>query len=277
MSDTTDRDDRDERVRRLLAEARHDAALPTDVAARLDRVLEQLAEGDTRGFRTLDELAARRRRRARGMLVAAAAVAVVGIGLGQVVPGAFEGAASDIPAGAAESADGETFVAGDRLEGAASGRAADDAAPSDDADAPKALEGAAGSLFDGVDPELAGEAGGQSRSADSPDLSASSMATARGRALVVAAGRPVELRPERFVRDALRARTRLDAGRRGRASDRAFDCDLAGWGPGTGLAVRYGGRPHVLVFREPAGETQVVDLLQCGTGEILRSTTLPAD
>jgi hypothetical protein len=31
----------------------------------------------------------------------------------------------------------------------------------------------------------------------------------------------------------------------------------------------------VLVYKPPAGDTQVVDLVQCGSGVTLRSTTIP--
>lgn len=41
------------------------------------------------------------------------------------------------------------------------------------------------------------------------------------------------------------------------------------------IAVQYNGSPAVLVYQRPVGETQVVDLVQCSSGETLRSTTLP--
>ncbi|MCW2791044.1 MAG: hypothetical protein JWO76_142, partial [Nocardioides sp.] len=71
-------------VRRLLADARHTEPVPGDVAARLDRVLAELAAGEP-GPTPVTTLASRRRHRAVSVLVAAAAVVVVGIGLGQVV------------------------------------------------------------------------------------------------------------------------------------------------------------------------------------------------
>lgn len=72
------------RVRRLLADARHDEPMPPDVVARLDDVLADLVEADRTPGATVTPLATRRRRAAQ-MLVAAAAVVAVGIGLGQVV------------------------------------------------------------------------------------------------------------------------------------------------------------------------------------------------
>ena len=72
----------DEEVRRLLADARHDEPLPPEVAARMDRVLDDLSAEPSRRAPVVD-LAARRRR-VSSLLVAAAAVVVVGIGIGQV-------------------------------------------------------------------------------------------------------------------------------------------------------------------------------------------------
>jgi hypothetical protein len=83
----------DERIRRLLAEARHTDPSPDDVAARLDDVLRDLAHDreeraaaqPAAGAKVV-ELAARRRRTAVNLLVAAAAVVVLGVGISQVLP-----------------------------------------------------------------------------------------------------------------------------------------------------------------------------------------------
>ena len=75
--------EQEQRVRRLLTDARHTEPMPGDVAARLDRVLAELARGEE--VAPVVPLASRRRRRAVTMLVAAAAVVVGGIGLGQVL------------------------------------------------------------------------------------------------------------------------------------------------------------------------------------------------
>ncbi len=72
----------EEDVRRLLAEARHTEPTPRDVVARLDTVLEDLAQEPSGAAPVVD--LARRRRRASALLVAAAAVVAVGVGLGQV-------------------------------------------------------------------------------------------------------------------------------------------------------------------------------------------------
>lgn len=242
-------DDRESEVRRLLEDARHEEPVPTDVAARLDRVLAQLAAGDGAGPSAVTALAVRRRRRVAGLLAAAAAVAVVGVGLGQVVPwGTGGGADSSESAGGAVSGQMDQFSAADRDE---------------------AQDGASANQ-DGVDsptPEASALSGG-SVAAESPTDRAT---------LAHPSGPLVRVRADRFPTDALRARHRLDAGRTENRHDHGLDCAPADWGPGTAVAVRYGGQPHVLVFRAPAGDTQVVDLLRCGTGEILRSTTLPAD
>jgi len=74
----------EDQVRRLLADARHDAPVPEDVADRLDAVLADLAREERP--RAVTDLAAARRRRARirTVLVAAAAVVLVGFGISRV-------------------------------------------------------------------------------------------------------------------------------------------------------------------------------------------------
>ena len=49
----------------------------------------------------------------------------------------------------------------------------------------------------------------------------------------------------------------------------------AAWGRGVLVAVRNDGAPAYVAFRQPMGASQVVEVLQCGTAEVLRSTTLP--
>jgi hypothetical protein len=75
-------------VRRLLADARHDAPMPTEVADRLDTVLSGLTrdEPGSAGVAPVIDLAARRRRRnAAALLAGAAAVIVAGFVGGQVI------------------------------------------------------------------------------------------------------------------------------------------------------------------------------------------------
>jgi hypothetical protein len=101
-------------VRRLLAEARHDEPIPTDVADRLDTVLAGLTrdEPGAPGVAPVIDLAARRRRRnAAAVLAGAAAVIVAGFGIGQVIDvgGSDDDAASstnaDSSGGRAEAKD----------------------------------------------------------------------------------------------------------------------------------------------------------------------------
>jgi hypothetical protein len=220
----------EERVRRLLAEARVDAPIPEDVAARLDRVLAQLGEGEPGPDAHVVALASRRRRKVTALLVAAAAVVAVGVGIGQVVPRA-EQSDSSPASDAGEAGAGDA----DDLERAAPDAAAErDAAPFD--------------LVDGVP----------------------------------------RVRATRFADDVARVaelRTTKDADGSGRPSALQSEaessapvvCDPAAWGRGRLQVVRYDGQAAVLAFRPPMGDAQVVDLLQCGTGELLRSVTLAVD
>jgi hypothetical protein len=58
-------------------------------------------------------------------------------------------------------------------------------------------------------------------------------------------------------------------------SQQGFACDRADFGPGVLLPVLYDGMEAVLAYRPPTDDAQVVDLLQCGTGDVVRTTTLP--
>jgi hypothetical protein len=106
----------DERIRRLLADARHTEPMPEAVVARLDRVLSGLSDDRTERAERADraevvDLMARRRRTVGQLLVAAAAVVAVGFGITQVLPdmgGSSDGDTQEATAGgaAADSADG---------------------------------------------------------------------------------------------------------------------------------------------------------------------------
>ncbi len=108
----------DERIRRLLAEARHTDPMPDAVVGRLDRVLAELsadrAERTARDLAPVVELAARRRRTAANLLVAAAAVVAVGFGVTQVLPN-LGGSGADSPsmATAEDNADAGGAAGGD--------------------------------------------------------------------------------------------------------------------------------------------------------------------
>ncbi len=79
-----------------------------------------------------------------------------------------------------------------------------------------------------------------------------------------------------FARDVARYRSLSRAEKDSRyQSTSDFVCEPADWGAGRLVPVLADGRPAVLVYRPPRGDSQVVDLLQCGSGDVLRSTTLP--
>ena len=93
-------------VRQLLAEARHDVPIPSDVADRLDTVLAGLSrdEPGSSGVAPVIDLAARRRRRnAAGVLAGAAAVIVAGFVGAQVIDVSSDDAGS--PTSADSNAD----------------------------------------------------------------------------------------------------------------------------------------------------------------------------
>ncbi|GAA1951758.1 hypothetical protein GCM10009798_08760 [Nocardioides panacihumi] len=56
----------------------------------------------------------------------------------------------------------------------------------------------------------------------------------------------------------------------------SFTCADGGWGAGSGVPARLDGTDAMLVLRPPAGGEQVADVLQCGTGRVLASVTVPA-
>lgn len=263
------------RLRRLLARSRHDERVPDDVAEHLDGVLARLEAGDPEltGPRArkaeVYALAARRRRTAATMLAAAAAVAVVGVGLGQVV-GSSAGEDS-LMAESDTAASADSAESADRSEGRASGEDLDATGGGETDDE---LDGA-------LDEELA--AGTEMLS----DGAVSEFAALED--LVVLRGRLADVREERFTRAATRIQ-RLVIGSDAKVAppdttslrraaprvQRAWQgCAPADWGPGTPVAVLYERSPAVLVFRPATGDAQVADLVQCGTGEILRSVTLP--
>ncbi|GEP35210.1 hypothetical protein NSZ01_29780 [Nocardioides szechwanensis] len=238
MSDDHELSPEQERVRRLLAQARVEDPMPDDVAERLDRVLARLADEEGESPATVVDLAHRRRRKAATLLVAAAAVVALGVGVGNLVPG--------------------TVSSGDDAGSAAE---APEAEAAGDADS---------SLRNGVD----GVAPGNQFSGPASD-------------------RPQRVRPNFFADDVARLRAQqlvsiTDSN--GNVESQAdpppqeaplgtasgvFVCDAAPYGAGQLVAVRYAGVPAVLAYRPPAGDTQVVDLLECGTAAILRSVTLP--
>jgi hypothetical protein len=247
--------EREARLRRLLAQSRHGDPVPVDVAARLERVLEQLAaEGPDPVVHGVSDLAARRRRRVTGLLVAAAAVVVVGVGVGEL----RDGARSESDSATASIAQDDGSDAGGSAESADAGDTSARRKSDQDllADSSKAA----------------------------PDEPVAPPVESEGRY----SGRllpPVRLSQSRFAKQAVRFRERrgVESAARsvipGEALSRSesFVCGAAAWGPGTLLAALYDDVPTVLAYRPRTGETQTVDLLRCGTGELLRSTVLPVE
>jgi hypothetical protein len=237
-------------IRRLLGEARVTEPVPAEVAARLERVLVGLGEerdADAPPVTSGHVVAlASRRRRASYLLVAAAAVVAVGIGLGQVV-GDTGGSDAD-----------NATVATD------TGAAADRESPQDDGVSGAAPEAAP---TDGVELGSGATAPPQSETKAGRVREASFTADANQlrRALPDTAvdGEFVQLTADQLPTGYV-------------LGPRAFDCAPARWGHGILVPVYFDGTPAVLAYRPVTGESQVVDLLQCGTGKPLRSTTLQA-
>lgn len=238
------------RLRRLLADARADEPLPADVAARLDAQLAELGQ-ERAGPPTAVAHLHHRRRRAVGLLLAAAVVLVAGVGVAELVqrPDASSesaGALAETDATAREPASGDATAGEAALE-------RNDAETADD----------------GADAGTATSSEETSR----PDL------PIRVREVQ---GRLPRVREQRLERDALRVRRGLPR-RAVVGENRAllfapgdFVCPADSWGAGVFAGVRYGSQDAVLAFRTPSEQNQVVEVLQCGTGDVLRSVTVAA-
>ncbi|WP_166389255.1 hypothetical protein [Nocardioides ochotonae] len=244
-------DEQDAQVRRLLAEARHDEPVPDDIAQRLERVLAQLAADGPVDAPPADEVAARRRRRAGGLLVAAAAVVVAAVGVDQVIDSGAETASSSDSSSAAGQATSAEDAAVDRSTSTLPRRKA-----------PSPTGGPVDVHADHF----------------TRDARALLRATETVAPLSANAGKSGSDRRAELYRD----RAPVPGDGAGKLEQRApargtawFSCDPAPWGPGRLLAVRYDDEPAVVAIRPPAGDTRVVEVLQCGTGTILRSVTLP--
>ncbi|MDI6910155.1 hypothetical protein [Nocardioides sp.] len=239
MPDDPELTPQEERVRRLLADARHTEPMPDDVVARLDGVLADLRRDPVDAERPArlpaapapaDLAGARRRRTVRNLLVAAAAVVAVGVGLNE--------ADLTVSGGAEDSGAGSGAGAGAQ------------SAPAGEADQP-AADGADSFLRDQAPVRLTSERfGPQVRRLQAAERSAALYGTTTSQS---------DAKPERNELDAIRA-----------------SCSTEGWGAGRRVAVRYDGDLGALVYRRAHGETQVVDLYLCGSDQPTRSITLPA-
>ena len=236
-----------ERVRRLLAEARHDEPMPDDVAARLDRVIADLA--DDPGARPaadapvvrLDE----RRRRAGRLLLAAAVVVVGGVAVGQTLGGGAQ--------------------SGDEASRPAAGQAEDQGL--------RAPERDQASIGGDAEQAVPGDGAGSGPGAVSETRRSISKLPAQ------------RVRSDRFASDAERLRP-FATGRRSvrdgalAAAPQTGSTDLDGcspgvWGGGRYVRVSFDREAGWLVYRPPQGATQVVDLFLCGDDTAERSATLP--
>lgn len=242
------------RLRRLLADARHGDPIPVDVAARLDRVLDQLAHEPPQPVEAPDavvDLAARRRRRVTGLLVAAAAVVVLGVGIGQSVRSSDSDsqsadAGSSAPAGAAAPEAGAADSAG----GSALANGQQDVRPGEPA------------------PTLLGPTDKLS----TLDFAAPIQLSERGFARQVARYRNQE--SQQSSRRPTGPSLQQPAPDQSFGTTSSFLCQGADFGAGRLVAAFYDQLPSVLAYRPRTGSTQTVELLRCGTGEVLRSTVL---
>ncbi|GAB2775381.1 hypothetical protein GCM10027020_30690 [Nocardioides salsibiostraticola] len=238
----------DARVRQLLADARVDSPTPPEVVRRLDGVLHGLegVPGES-AEPVVDHLTRRRRRNVSRLLLAAAAVVVAGIGINAIVDEPEPDAApttaleASADAGATDSQD-----VPDRT------RATD---PLGDLEAPLAAA-----------PEASADQDTQ-RTTKSASyaiaLGGGGLNQAVQRVMRAARGAAVSESGYLDLADA-------ELGP-GLSLVGDFVCTPAAWGRGRLIPIYYGGTPNVLALRTPIGKTQVVDVLQCGTGDIVRS------
>ncbi|GAA1506315.1 hypothetical protein [Nocardioides humi] len=250
-------------VRRALAEAGGPAPIPTDVADRIDGVIAGLAAERAAGARSsggihedhpeapavvvpLDPAALRRRRRVRMLFGAAAAVAAVAIGVGIV---------SDHRAGDDLTAAHELAQDDSAREGA--GGASSDEAGSD-AEAPQAA------------PTPSAVPGDPAEQYAVPRRVPSDAAVREVRA--------DHLREDLVALQhvALPHPATADYTGATLSAPTDFMCEPASFGRGHLVGVRYDGKSAVVAFRAPVGSTQEAEVLACGTGDVLHSTTLAA-
>lgn len=258
--------EQDAAVRRLLAESGGPEALPDDIAARLSETLADLEAERAAALVAAaapvgagvaeehgvivprDDLARRRRTKARVLLAAAAAVVVGAIATGLVT----DRSGSDVTA--AEQMAEEDPARTSEVAGDAGALAADE----DDSAADREV---APEVGDTVTAEEAIPPNALQRTATDQPLR--------------------KIRADR-LRDDLVAlqHVALDhpdgvdySGATMEAPD-DFRCEPAAFGAGHLVGVEYAGRPAVVAFRAPMGSTQEAEVLACGTGDVLHSTTL---
>ncbi|HEY0644524.1 MAG TPA: hypothetical protein VGD39_13945 [Nocardioides sp.] len=249
MTDSPGLPPEQERVRRLLADARHAGPTPPEVVARLDETLASLVaerggapledapreDGRSRPDRDsapVVDLGARRRRMVGVGLLAAAAVVVAGVGIGQVVPDMQGSDDSSASGGVASDSGGTSRELGDQSDDAGAD------AGSGSAEAPESMK------------SQAPQPGLPAISLTDPDLSS----------------RLLDLRRDAATRTRGQPLT----------PDVLGTCLMRGIGPGRRLLVDVDGEPGAVVYRRPSGDTQEAAIFVCGSGESVRTLTLPA-
>jgi len=228
------------RIRELLSGARVTEPMPADVAARLDDALVGLAAErppiDPVPADNVIPITRTRRHRVVAVLGAAAAVVVLGVGVNAVM-NSESGGDDDASSGSESAVDRGAHDDGDFEQA--------EAAPTEDAPGKAADDNAVARAYSNG-----------------------------GRAFAV---RPGQLGTDlaRLQAGVLTAPADPDYSAVVVYSPQDFECQLPSRGRGVLVGVRYDGDPAFVRFLEPMGESQVVEVLQCGTGDLLRSTTLP--
>jgi len=223
-------------VRRLLADARHHDPTPDAVAARLDRVLTDLA-GEPLRAAAVVRLADRRRRVATVLVAAAASVAAV-IGVGQIVSNTDGGA--DTSSAEQDGISGERPAAGSDQNGYLAGQNG---------------TSSHGESYGGAGKRMPYELQSDQFARDADALQLEALAS------TVTDGRTGVDLPE------------FSAKRLNRVKNRSV-CDPGAWGGGNYVAVLYDDAEGWMVLRRPRGETQIADLFLCGSESVVRSVTL---
>lgn len=245
--------DQESAVRRALAAAGGPEPMPGEIVDRLDTVIAGLAaersapeisHPEDHRVLPLDAHARRRRVRAR-ILLAAAAVVVAGA----------------VGAGIINDRNDDSFTTADQAS-------AEDPARSAAGDQDGALD--SGGLSDSA------TTGEQEPEAAAPDVIVEPRRIVTDESLR-------EVRPDRLREDlvALQHSTlphpaTADYSGATLTAPSSFVCEPAAFGNGYLVGVLYDGKPAIAAFRERVGQTQAAEVLACGTGDVLHSTTLPA-
>lgn len=245
MTDSPRLPPEEEHVRRLLADARHDGPVPPEVVARLDETLASLVS--ERGGAPLEQSGPGTDRATAPVVdLGARRRRTAGIGLlaaaAVVVAGVALGQALPRTSGGDDaSSSGGVAAESDASSRELGGQSDDDGSAdssSGGAEAPESLK------------SPAPRAGLPTVSLSDPDLSDRLLGLRRD-AAARTTGQPL-------------------------APDVQGTCLMRGIGPGRRLLVEVDGQPGTVVYQPPSGDAQRVAIFVCGTGEPVRTLTLPA-